>query len=91
MESDETSVTELSDGICPLCSQVFPIPELHTHIGSEHPRSKRNSIIVIQAYHKGWVEAHGACEACWKSFRDAGRIMDLLKQSQPQTPRAGVR
>jgi len=37
------------------------------------------TIRVIQAYHKGWVAEHGACEPCWKSFRDAVCILNILK------------
>lgn len=77
-------MTELPDGICPLCSQIFPQEHLHAHIGSEHPRLRHTTILVIQAYHPGWLESHGACQPCWKSYRDAGRVLDLLKSGRAQ-------
>jgi hypothetical protein len=42
---------------------------------------------VIQAYYPGWITDHGACEKCWRSHRDAGRMLDLMKQARPQTSR----
>ncbi len=72
----------LRQRICPLCSRVFPHEQLYDHINSEHPYSRRNTIAVIQAYHPAWMEDHGACERCWKSFRDAGQALDLLKGAQ---------
>ena len=52
----------------------------------EHPRVRETTITVIQAYHAGWTTEHGACEPCWKSFRDAARILRVLKQTRPQPP-----
>lgn len=72
------------DAICPLCSQFFPRGELHDHIGSERPDLRANTTVVIQAYHPGWEVEHGACETCWKSYRDAGRMLSLLRTSRPQ-------
>lgn len=76
----------LPDKICPLCSRVFPREQLHDHINAEHPHSRRNTIRVIQAYYSAWVEDHGACELCWKSFRDAGQALDLLKGAKGPHP-----
>ncbi len=72
------------DAICPLCSQVYPRERLHSHIAGEEERVRESTIEVIQAYHDGWDAEHGACEACWRSFREAGRILSQLKQSKPQ-------
>lgn len=81
----------IADGICPLCSQVHPHDSLHSHISSEHARVRAQTIEVIQAYHKGWAPGDGACEPCWKSFRDAGRILKVIKQTkQPGTAWKGV-
>ena len=74
----------LSETICPLCSQPFPTAQLHQHIASEHPLWRHGTIKVIQAYHPGWIEEQGACESCWKSFREAGRVLNQLKGSRPQ-------
>lgn len=71
-----------SESICPLCSQVFPREQIHEHSTSEHPLLRQRTIQVIQAYHPGWVEERGACEACWKSYRDAGRILNVLKEAR---------
>ncbi len=76
----------LRERICPLCSRVFPHEQLYDHMKSEHPHARRNAIKVIQAYHPAWVEDHGACESCWKSFRDAGQALDLLKGAQRSHP-----
>lgn len=77
------------DAICPLCSQIHLREQLHSHIANEHPRVREQTIQVIQAYHKGWAAEHGACEPCWKSFRDAGCILSVLKQAKPQLPGHG--
>jgi len=69
-----------SDGVCPLCSEVFPLSLLHEHIQSEDARLRGSTVQVIQAYHGGWLEEHGACEPCWKSYRDAGQILSLMKR-----------
>ena len=70
----------MTDGVCPLCSEVFPLMSLHDHIKSEDARLRGSTVQVIQAYHGGWLEEHGACEPCWKSFRDAGQILGLIKR-----------
>ncbi len=77
---------EYSEGICPLCSQFHEKERLHSHIKAEHLRVQEATIRVIQAYNKGWTVEHGACEPCWKSFRDAGRILIVLKQTNPPHP-----
>ena len=68
------------EGICPLCSQVVGLDLLHQHIASESARVRERTISVIQAYHEGWLEEQGACEACWKSYRDAGRVLSIIKE-----------
>lgn len=73
------------ESICPLCSQVFPRELLYRHITSEHPRLRHSTIKVIQAYHPGWVEDHGACGPCWNSYRNAGRILSVMKSARPQS------
>jgi len=70
----------LTEGICPLCSQVFSLSLLHEHIQSEDARLRGSTVRVIQAYHGGWLEEHGACELCWKAYRDAGQILSLMKR-----------
>ncbi len=45
---------------------------------------RENTVRVIQAYHDGWSAEDGACEPCWKSFRDASRALNLLKQVKRQ-------
>ena len=76
---DDLEPGTLPNRNCPLCSRVFPQDQLFDHINSEHPYSRRNTIKVIQAYHSSWVEAQGACEHCWKYFRDAAQAIDRLK------------
>jgi hypothetical protein len=72
-----------SESICPLCSQVFPSEMLQNHIASEHPRLRHRTIKVIQAYHPGWLEEHGACGPCWRSYRDASQILNVIKCTKP--------
>lgn len=72
------------ESICPLCSQVFPREFLQKHIASEQPHLRHRTIKVIQAYHPGWVEDHGACGPCWSSYREAGRILNQMKGASPQ-------
>jgi hypothetical protein len=72
------------ESICPLCSQVFLTAQLHDHIVSEHPQERNKTIKVIQAYHPGWAAEHGACEPCWRSFRNASSIIQMLQSSKPQ-------
>lgn len=86
VHDDHADQGTLPDKICPLCSRVFPREQLYDRINSEHPHSRRNTIKVIQAYYPAWVEDHGACELCWKSFRDAGQVLDLLKGSKRPDP-----
>ncbi len=69
-----------AEGICPLCSRVLPHERLRAHIAGEHARVRENTVQLIQAYHDGWSVEDGVCEACWKSFRDASRALNLLKQ-----------
>ncbi len=94
LDQNEPLLTEVSlplenyEAICPLCSQIFPQDELHQHIAAEPDRCRRNTFVVIQAYHPNWVRDHGACETCWKSYRDAGRVLDHLRRARPQ--RAGT-
>jgi len=83
---EQTSMKTFPEAFCPLCSQLHVQERLHSHITEEHPRVREATIKVIQAYHKGWAAEHGACEPCWKSFRDAGRILIVLKQTRPQPP-----
>ncbi|SPE60053.1 hypothetical protein SBV1_370037 [Verrucomicrobia bacterium] len=71
------------ESTCPLCSQVLPHEQLYQHIATEHPRLRHNTIKVIQAYHPDWHADDGACEPCWKSFRDASQVLDLMKRSKP--------
>ncbi len=74
----------IPDSICPLCSQVFPRELLIGHITSEPPRLRQRTIKVIRAYHPGWTEEHGACGPCWRSYREASRILNLMKSARPQ-------
>ena len=76
----------IPESICPLCSQVFPSELLREHIDSEHPRLRHSTIKVIQAYHPGWVEDHGACEPCWRSYREASRMFNQMKSAKPKNP-----
>ena len=73
------------DGICPLCSRVYTQEQLHNHIAGERPQVRERTIQVIQAYHKEWVRQHGACEPCWRSFRDAGCVLSVLRQTKPHS------
>jgi hypothetical protein len=73
----------LPDSICPLCSQIYARELLHEHIASEHLRLRQTITKLIQAYHPGWVEDHGACAPCWKSYRDAGRVLNMMKSARP--------
>ncbi len=72
------------EGICPLCSQVYLRTRLYLHIATEHERVRKRTIHVIKAYHHGWKAEDGACEPCWKSFREAGCTLNLLKQVKPK-------
>lgn len=72
------------ESICPLCSHVFASERLHQHIVTEHPRLRHSTIKVIQCYHPGWIEEHGACGPCWKSYRSAGQIINLMKNARPR-------
>jgi hypothetical protein len=83
---EHNTVNTFPEGFCPLCSQVYLREHLQSHIAGELERVREKTIQVIQAYHHGWAVEHGACETCWKSFRDAGRILNLLKQMKPQRP-----
>ena len=74
-----------SDGICPLCSRFLPREQLINHIASEHPRVRQSTIQVIRSFYPGWLEEHGACGICWRSYREAGRILEALKRSRPQS------
>lgn len=74
-----------SENTCPLCLQIHAVELLHRHIFAEDPRLRRRTVNVIQAYHSGWMEEHGACGSCWRSYRDAGQILDLIKRTRPQT------
>ena len=78
-------MNSFSDGICPLCSEVLPREQLHRHITSEHPLRRSVIIKVIQAHYPGWMTEHGACSACWQSFRDAGQILKILEASKRKT------
>lgn len=74
------------EAICPLCSQVYLREQLRSHIARERERVREQTIQVIQAYHKDWAAEHGACEPCWKSFREAARVLSLLRQTKRQRP-----
>ncbi len=76
-------MSSFPEAICPLCSQIFPHEKLYAHITSEHPHLRHNTIRTIQAYYPGWLEDHGACEACWKSFRNASQILSVLRSARP--------
>lgn len=73
------------DSICPLCSQVFAREHLHEHIAAEQPRLRQSTIKLIQGYHPGWVEDHGACGPCWRSYRDAGQALNAMKRGRSQS------
>ena len=75
-------MTVVPEAICPLCSQVRSRAELHESILAEDPRVRRRTIQVIQSYHPGWAEDDGACESCWRSYRDASRILDVMKSTK---------
>ncbi len=84
-------MSTLLDGICPLCSRVYRQEQLHSHIAGEQPRVRERTIEVIQAYHKDWASEHGACEPCWRGFRDASCVLSILKQTKPQYLTYGVK
>ncbi len=84
--SGENITEAFPEAICPLCSKVHLRERLYSHIEAEHERVRKKTIEVIKAYHEGWSAGDGACEPCWKSFRDAGRILNLLKQMKPKRP-----
>ena len=75
-------MSSLPDHICPLCSQVRPREQIHEHIASEHPLLRLNTIKVIHAHHPWWSPEDGACEPCWKSFRDASRALEMLRHAR---------
>ncbi len=73
----------IPEAICPLCSEVFPREDLYEALTAEAPRQREKTIRVIQTYHPGWVPDDGACPSCWKSHRDAGRILGKIQRSRP--------
>ncbi len=75
-----------SDGFCPICLRNCSPEQLHAHIRSEDPRRRQKTIEVIRAYNPGWSPEHGACESCWNSFRDAGRVLAMLKGANQRHP-----
>ncbi len=79
------------EGVCPLCSRVLPRDRLCSHIAAEHERVREKTIRIIRAYHEDWSVDEGACEPCWKSFREAGQILNLLRQTKPKRPGYGWR
>ncbi len=82
-------MNDFPEAICPLCSRVKLRERLHSHIADEHPRLRAKTVELIQAYHGDWAVEDGACEPCWRSFRDAGRVLSVLKQMQPRRPDSG--
>ena len=68
------------EGVCPLCSQVVTVEGLHEPIASESAKVRERTVAVIQAFHEGWLEEHGACGPCWRSYRDAGRVLSIMKE-----------
>jgi len=74
------STTSFPDAICPLCSEVFSAKSFKS-ISEERPKVRQNTILVIQTYHPDWKENQGACVSCWNSYRNAGRILELLRMS----------
>ena len=72
------------EGVCPLCSRVLALELLRNHIAFEDPRVRQSTIKVIQAYHPSWVEDHGACEPCWRSYRDAVQVVAIMKSAKAQ-------
>ncbi len=89
-ESDHRAppITPFPGSTCPLCLQLCPRESLHRHIAAEHPRLRHSTIRVIQAYHPGWEEEYGACEACWRSYRQASRMFNLMRSARRQVAAA---
>ncbi len=80
--SDAPVVPPGPENECPLCARTFLREELHDLIASEEERLRESTILVIQAYHPNWTVEQGACGPCWRSYREAGRILSLLKQNR---------
>ena len=78
-QTEEEGRSSFPEGICPLCSQVFALEQLREHIAAESAKERARTIQLIQAYHSSWIEEHGACEPCWKSYRDAGRMLCRMR------------
>jgi hypothetical protein len=76
------TISSTAMSVCPICSRVLPQEQLYDHLALESPRLRQNTIKLIQGYHADWVLEHGACPSCRKSFRDAGRILHMLKGAQ---------
>src|ERR1035437_7885583 len=76
----------IPESICPLWSQVFPNDLLREHIDSEPPGLGQSTIKVVQGCHPGWVEAPGAGEPCWRSYREASRMFNQMKSAKPKNP-----
>jgi hypothetical protein len=72
-------MTKLPDAICPLCSEVFPRKLLYQHVEREPIQVRERTVRVIQSVRPHWVEDYGACAACWKSYREAGQVIGILK------------
>ena len=70
---------------CPICSRVLPHDQLYDHMALESPQARQNTIRVIQGHHADWLAEQGVCEPCWKSFRDAGRVLHMLKAAHKPT------
>ena len=80
----------LPESICALCSNVFPRQKVDEQIASEHPHLRQSTIKVIQAYHPSWTEEQSVCAPCWSSYRDAGRILNIMKSTRPQNAPVGL-
>ena len=70
-----------AQGICSLCQREFPRAEILDRIHSEHPSLRQSTIKLIQASCTGWDEQQDICLPCWKAYRDATQVLQLLKAS----------
>lgn len=81
----------LVQSFCPLCLKDCPRAALPDHINSEREAIRQATIGVIQFSHPAWVAKDGACERCWKSYRDVSRVLNFFKEFRDRNVRTAGR
>ena len=76
-------MTSKLNGICPLCRESFPLPELHAHVAAEQEAIRRYTIKMIRVRHPEWIEDDGACRRCWGLYAALGRMVNIFRPIMP--------